>query len=85
MPCGCREILYSEDDDGQLEVTGLRLGKGPHTHEVKADVYIAALDLPGAQRVVPPAWRRMKTFDDIYKLTGVPVVTVQLRCACCCG
>ena len=75
----CREILYREDDDGKFEVTGLRIGKGPSTSETQADVYIAALDLPGAQRVVPPAWRRLKTFDDIYKLSGVPVVTVQLR------
>ena len=75
----CREIQYEEGADGQLEVTGLKLGKGPHTEVVQADAYVAALDLPGAQRVIPPAWRSMQTFDDIYRLSGVPVVTVQLR------
>ena len=62
-------------------MTGLKLGKGPHTEVVQADAYVAALDLPGAQRVIPPAWRSMQTFDDIYRLSGVPVVTVQLRWA----
>ena len=78
-PAACREILYSEDDDGKLEVTGMRIGKGTSTSVIHADAYIGALDLPGAQRIVPPAWRRLKTFDDIYRLSGVPVVTVQLR------
>lgn len=57
----------------------MRIGKGTSTSVVHADAYIGALDLPGAQRIVPPAWRRLKTFDDIYRLSGVPVVTVQLR------
>ena len=81
QPALCREILYEEGKDGQLEVTGLRLGRGPHTEVVHADAYVAALDLPGAQRVIPPAWRSMRIFDDIYRLSGVPVITVQLRCS----
>jgi hypothetical protein len=33
----------------------------------------------GARRLIPPAWRKMEMFDNIYQLTGVPVITVQLR------
>ncbi len=98
---------------------------------MQADAYVAALDVPGAQRLLPSAWRSMQvrarrpgaalrsrpaaarctgaarhrpahrrqhphglpftrtclpfsrplaqTFDNIYKLVGVPVITVQLR------
>ena len=75
-----REVQYSQDAQGNLEVTGLVLGEGNRTWEAKADAYVAALDVPGAQRLIPPDWRRLPIFDNIYKLTGVPVVTVQLRC-----
>jgi len=46
---------------------------------VRADAYVAALDVPGAQRLLPQDWRRFPEFDNIYKLVGVPVITVQLR------
>ncbi|XP_059654494.1 zeta-carotene desaturase, chloroplastic/chromoplastic-like [Cornus florida] len=46
---------------------------------VKADAYVAACDVPGIKRLVPPQWRESEFFDNIYKLVGVPVVTVQLR------
>lgn len=46
---------------------------------VRADAYVAALDVPGAQRLLPQDWRRFPQFDNIYKLVGVPVITVQLR------
>lgn len=37
------------------------------------------LVLSGARKLIPPAWRKMEMFDNIYQLTGVPVITVQLR------
>lgn len=40
---------------------------------------IAACDVPGIKRLLPQSWRDSKFFDNIYKLVGVPVVTVQLR------
>ena len=40
---------------------------------------MAACDVPGIKRLVPPQWRELEFFDNIYKLVGVPVVTVQLR------
>lgn len=76
---GCREVRYSEDAQGNLEVTSLLLGESSREWEVQADAYVAALDVPGAQRLIPQPWRRLPIFDNIYKLTGVPVVTVQLR------
>lgn len=77
-PCA-REVKYSEDSQGNLEVTGLVLGESTRTWEVSADAYVAALDVPGAQKLIPQPWRRLPIFDNIYKLTGVPVITVQLR------
>lgn len=74
-------MRYSEDAQGNLEVTSLLLGESSREWEVQADAYVAALDVPGAQRLIPQPWRRLPIFDNIYKLTGVPVVTVQLRCA----
>ena len=62
-----------------MEVTGLVLGNSSRTWEVKADAYVAALDVPGAQRLIPAPWRRLPIFANIYKLDGVPVCTVQLR------
>ena len=46
---------------------------------VHADVYVAACDVPGIKRLLPPRWREWELFDNIYKLVGVPVITVQLR------
>ena len=61
-------------------VTGLRLTRAGQEQVVTADAYVAALDVPGAQRLIPEDWRRFPLFDNIYKLVGVPVLTVQLRC-----
>jgi zeta-carotene desaturase len=67
--------------DGQPapRVTALTLGTPDGEIEVKADVYLAACDVPGIQRLIPPAWRRYPLFDHLYKLDAVPVATVQLR------
>jgi zeta-carotene desaturase len=46
---------------------------------VKADAYLAACDVPGIQRLLPPDWRRFPQFEAIYRLEAVPVATVQLR------
>ena len=44
------------------------------------DVVVAATDVPGIQRLLPQSFRdSFKEFDNIYKLSAVPVVTVQLR------
>lgn len=76
---GCREILYDKSDDGETYITGLAMSKATEKKIVKADVYVAACDVPGIKRLLPSQWREWEFFDDIYKLVGVPVVTVQLR------
>jgi len=79
---GCREVLYSTSSNtgSPTEITGLRLGKGGSEEKiVHADAYIAALDVPGAKKLIPQAWRSDTFFDNIFKLVGVPVITVQLR------
>ena len=35
--------------------------------------------IAGAKRLIPQEWRRHKEFDNIHKLDGVAVITVQLR------
>jgi len=40
---------------------------------------LTACDVPGIKRLLPSEWREWEMFDNIYKLDGVPVVTVQLR------
>lgn len=42
-------------------------------------IVFAACDVPGIKRLLPRDWRKFEFFDDIYRLVGVPVVTVQLR------
>lgn len=76
---GCREVLYDKFADGSVYVTGLSMSKATQQKIIKADAYVAACDVPGIKRLLPQRWRDSKFFDNIYKLVGVPVVTVQLR------
>lgn len=77
---GCREVLYDTDASGNpTSVSGLRLSKAGKEQTVEADVYVAALDVPGAKKLIPQEWRKNSFFDNIFKLVGVPVITVQLR------
>ncbi|KAI3886205.1 hypothetical protein MKX03_010725 [Papaver bracteatum] len=76
---GCREVLYDKTINGDTYVSGLAMSKATNKKTVKADVYVAACDVPGIKRLLPSEWRESEFFDNIYKLVGVPVVTVQLR------
>lgn len=76
---GCREILYKYTSDGKPYVSGLVMTKAAEKEFVKADVYVAACDVPGIKRLLPEQWRQWGIFDNIHKLVGVPVITVQLR------
>ncbi|MEB3293730.1 MAG: 9,9'-di-cis-zeta-carotene desaturase [Synechococcales bacterium] len=73
-----RRILF-EGEGPDLQVTGLAIADGEGEETVTADVYLAACDVPGIQRLIPAEWRSLKEFDNIYKLEAVPVATVQLR------
>ncbi|VAH45616.1 unnamed protein product [Triticum turgidum subsp. durum] len=76
---GCREVLYDKSPDGETYVKGLLISKATSSEIIKADAYVAACDVPGIKRLLPSEWREWDMFDNIYKLDGVPVVTVQLR------
>ncbi|KAL0380109.1 UNVERIFIED_CONTAM: Zeta-carotene desaturase, chloroplastic/chromoplastic [Sesamum angustifolium] len=76
---GCREIIYDRSSDGDIYVKGLAMSKATQKKIVQADAYVAACDVPGIKRLLPQNWRESEFFDNIYKLVGVPVVTVQLR------
>ncbi len=72
------EVHFDDAAEGP-RVTGLRLGTPAGEIAVEADAYLAACDVPGIQRLLPPAWRRYPQFENIYRLEAVPVATVQLR------
>lgn len=73
-----REILY-EDAGDRTKVTGIVVAKGDTEETITADTYVCACDVPGIKKVIPQAWRKWSEFDNIYKLSAVPVATVQLR------
>lgn len=74
-----RGIVYDEVD-GDFVVSGIDVADGVGTERVTADAYVVACDVPGAQKLIPEAWRlRYEQFAHIYELDTVPVVTVQLR------
>ncbi|KAH0458841.1 hypothetical protein IEQ34_011655 [Dendrobium chrysotoxum] len=76
---GCRQILFEKSDNGDAFVTGFAMSKATEKKIVKADVYVAACDVPGIKKLIPAQWREWDIFDNLFKLVGVPVVTVQLR------
>ncbi|MEG5041921.1 MULTISPECIES: 9,9'-di-cis-zeta-carotene desaturase [unclassified Microcoleus] len=72
-----REIQFEEGEE--TRVTGLVVANGDTEENITADAYVFACDVPGIQKILPPAWRKWSEFDNIYKLDAVPVATVQLR------
>ena len=71
--------VHHGEEGGRSRVTGLTLGTPDGEVRIEADAYLAACDVPGIQRLLPPEWRRHPQFDAIYRLEAVPVATVQLR------
>ncbi|XP_049933058.1 zeta-carotene desaturase, chloroplastic/chromoplastic isoform X2 [Nymphaea colorata] len=66
------------DPEGAMkDIRGLDSATSKQT--VQADAYVAACDVPGIKKLLPLKWRQWEAFDNIYKLVGVPVITVQLR------
>src|SRR4028119_1321822 len=74
---GVREIQFEEGEE--TRVTGLLVANDETEEKITADAYVFACDVPGIQKILPPAWRKWSEFDNIYKLDAVPVATVQLR------
>lgn len=52
-----REVLYEDGPNGSPFVTGLSMADGS---TVTADAYVAALDVPGAKKLIPDSWRKME-------------------------
>ncbi|MGF1513185.1 MAG: 9,9'-di-cis-zeta-carotene desaturase [Elainellaceae cyanobacterium] len=75
---GTRRILFERAGDS-TRVSGIGVSSGDGEEIVKADAYVCACDVPGVQRLIPPEWRHWSLFDNLYKLSAVPVATVQLR------
>ena len=73
---GIRDIVYETDSSGKpCKVTGLQVQS-----ELKEfDAVVAAVDLPGAKKLIPEPFRVYPEFDRIYEPDAVPIATVQLR------
>ncbi|KAA8494514.1 Zeta-carotene desaturase [Porphyridium purpureum] len=76
-----RSINYVEKSNGDLEVTGIdvALGAQGNVETINADIVVAACDVPGIQKLLPATFRKYECFENVYKLSAVPVITVQLR------
>ena len=76
-----QELLYEKDSNGAPnKINGFVIQEpGGQPVEHKFDIVVAATDVPGIQKLLPPDFRKHKEFDNIYKLEAVPVETVQLR------
>jgi zeta-carotene desaturase len=74
---GARELIYEKDAEGKpTSIKGIRVG----ADDVREfDAYVAALDVPGIQKLLPEDFRKLKFFDNIYELDTVKIATVQLR------
>jgi len=78
LSTGCRDIEHELDENGRpTRVTGIRVGPNDELREF--DAVVAALDVPGIQKVLPESFRTHPMFDNIYKLECVPIATVQVR------
>jgi zeta-carotene desaturase len=74
----CRDIVHELDSNGlPTRVTGIKIGAKEEFRPF--DVVVAALDVPGIQKVLPDTFRRYDMFDKIYNLDTVPIATVQVR------
>ena len=50
-------MQYENGQDGMPRVTGLRMSKAGQEQIVEADAYVAALDVPGAKKLIPEVRR----------------------------
>eukprot|EP00903_Cladosiphon_okamuranus_P019392 g17830.t1 len=75
------DIRHEVDADGKpTHVNGFVVAGGGKEEEYREfDVVVAATDVPGIKKLLPENFRKYDMFDNIYKLDGVPVATVQLR------
>ena len=75
------DLIYENDAEGKpILLKGFKTsGEGGATEERLFDVVVAATDVPGIQKLLPPNFRKYKDFDKVYNLNAVPVQTVQLR------
>jgi len=70
------ELHHELDAQGlPSRVHALKVGETVH----EFDTIVAAVDVPGIKKLLPPAFRQHDMFDKIYELDCVPIATVQLR------
>jgi zeta-carotene desaturase len=73
-----RDIVHDVSSKGvPTRVRGIKVGAREELREF--DVVIAATDVPGIKKLLPPSFRKLDFFDKIYNLDTVPIATVQVR------
>merc|ERR1719310_1894312 len=73
-----RDLVHEVDAQGKpTRVTGIVAGKEAEVREF--DAVVAAVDVPGIKKLLPESFRKVPFFDKIYKLSTVPIATVQVR------
>ncbi len=72
------EIIYTEDNTETI-VKHLKIASPEGEKVIKADMYLAACDVPGIKKIIPKTWYKFKEFKGIQKLRAVAVATIQLR------
>ena len=79
LSTGCREIVHDVDEATGLptHIRGIVVGGSNEYREF--DAVVAAVDVPGIKKVLPPNFRKDPFFDKIYNLECVPIATVQVR------
>ena len=71
-----KEILTG--DDGTVKGFKIRGLNGAEDEVLTADLYISAMSVDCLKVLLPPAWKQMEYFQSLSRLSGVPVINLQL-------
>ena len=73
--------MYESGPDGLPRVTGLRMTKAGKEEVVEAHAYVAALDVPGAKRLIPQVGACSAVCHPTWSSQCIMVMLVSCRCA----
>jgi hypothetical protein len=73
--------MYEDGPDGLPVVTGLRMSRAGQERIVKADAYVAALDVPGAKKLIPQVLPAAGPLQNL----GIPILACTAALDECAG
>ncbi len=71
-----KEILTG--DDGTVKGFKIRGLNGAEDQVLTADLYVSAMSVDCLKVILPSAWQQMEYFQSLSRLSGVPVINLQL-------